>query len=284
MLSHCKLCDLADFAHPDLLAVLGRVFPHEQERFGASFPRRAEYRKHWEVAMAVRAFEAGGVLRPDAEVLGVGAGGEPTIFHLTNHVRRVFATDLYLGEGGWKDQAPPLMMSDPGRFWPGPWRPRRLVVQHMNALTLLYDDATLDGVFSSSSLEHFGTPADIRRAVAEMNRVLRPGGVMSVSTEFKLSGPGAGLPGVHLFTAAELTDWIVNAGDWEQLSPLDLTLPPARLTEAVNFAEACQDVEKHCRAHGGLYFHKLDWRQYPHLVLAHDGYLWTSVHLALRKR
>ena len=44
------------------------------------------------------------VHRPDAEVLGVGAGNEPTVFWLTNHVRRVFATDLYLAEG-WEESA-----------------------------------------------------------------------------------------------------------------------------------------------------------------------------------
>jgi SAM-dependent methyltransferase len=282
MLSHCKLCELADFSHPELLAVLRDVFPHERGRFGLNFPGGVEYRKHWEVAMAVRALAAGGATHPQAEVLGIGAGGEPTIFHLTTHVRRVFATDLYLGEGGWKDQAPPLMMTDPGQFWPGPWHPRRLVVQHMNALDLKYDDNSFDGVFSSSSLEHFGTPADIRRAVGEMHRVLKPGGVMSVSTEFRLSGPGSGLPGVHMFTAEEVSDWLLGDG-WQPLSPLDLSAATGREGEAISFAAAAEDVTAHCRQNGGLYFHRLDWRHYPHIVLAHNGYLWTSVHLAARK-
>ncbi len=45
--------------------------------------------------MSLRAFRDLGVLGPESDVLGVGAGAEATIFWLTNHCRRVFATDLY---------------------------------------------------------------------------------------------------------------------------------------------------------------------------------------------
>lgn len=284
MLSHCKLCDLSDFRSPELLDVLHRVFPHELGRFGPGYPRGVEYRKHWEVAMAVRAFEAGGTMRPDAEVLGVGAGGEPTVFYLTNHVRRVFATDLYLAPGDWASQAPPLLMTDPGRFWPGPWNPRRLVTQHMNALDLQYEDATFDGIFSSSSLEHFGGPDDIRRAVQEMGRVLKPGGVLTLATEYRLAGPGPGLPGIHLFDEAELKEWIIDAGDWEPLSPLDLSLSDETTRTALPLVDGGADVERHTKKFGAVYFHKLDWSRYPHLVLTHGPHVWTSVHLALKKR
>lgn len=286
MVSHCKLCDLEDFGHRDLLPVLRRVFAHELERFGRSYPRGVEYRKHWEVAMAVRALKVGNVLRPGAEVLGVGAGGEPTIFFLTNHVSRVFATDLYLAAGEWSEQAPPLMLTDPGRLWPptAKWQLRRLVVQHMDALDLRYDDETFDGAFSSSSLEHFGKPEEMRQAVREIARVLKPGGVLSLSTEFRLEGPGPGLPGVHLFSEQELREWIVGAADWELLSPLDLTLSDETRRTELPFSEGCADVTAHTQKFGALYFHKLDWSRYPHIVLRSGDHVWTSVHLALRKR
>lgn len=76
-LAHNKACELADFADGAFVAWSADVFPHELARFGPSFPAGVEYRKHWEVLMALRAFSAGGVLRPTAEVLGVGAGNEP---------------------------------------------------------------------------------------------------------------------------------------------------------------------------------------------------------------
>src|SRR5438105_1943003 len=119
-LGHNKVCNLEDFAHPDVRDVIRTVFAHELRRFGSDFPAGREYRKHWEVAMAVRTFADHGVLRPDAEVLGVAAGNEPTVFWLTNHVRRVFATDLYLQEGAWGESANASMLVAPDRHWPAP--------------------------------------------------------------------------------------------------------------------------------------------------------------------
>ena len=46
-----------------------------------------------------------------------------------------------------------------------------------------FADGSLDAVFTLSSIEHFGSPADISRAAAEMARVLRPGGYAFVVTE-----------------------------------------------------------------------------------------------------
>jgi SAM-dependent methyltransferase len=203
MLSHNKLCHLSDFS--ELAPVIRRVVPHEVGRFGPNFPVGFEHRKYWEIAMAVRALEDGGAVRPDAEILGVGAGVEPTGFHLTNHVKRVFATDLfapdppvYFGRlsatmdairgrkpsSGWSE-ASAESMRNPGSFWPSPWKPRRLVIQHMNALDLWYDDNTFDGIYSSSSLEHFGGFCEAERAIQEMHRVLKPGGILTISTDFE---------------------------------------------------------------------------------------------------
>jgi SAM-dependent methyltransferase len=203
-LTHNKLCNVEDFAHPELAATLRAMFPHELNRFGPGWPTGREYRKHWEVAMAARALGNLGVLHDRAEVLGVGAGHEPTIFWLTTKVGRVFATDLYLEPGIWSEFANSSMLADPGQHWPSSWNPRRLVAQHMNGLDLRYDDGSFDAIFSSSSIEHFGTQADVRRAASEMCRVLKPGGVLSISTEFRLEGPPPGPPGLLLFDASRL--------------------------------------------------------------------------------
>lgn len=34
---------------------------------------------------------------------------------------------------------------------------------------------------------------------------------------------------------------------------------------------------------GAIYFHRLEWSRYPHIVQRHGDHVWTSVHLALRK-
>lgn len=283
-LSYNKLCLLEDFQHPRIRHTIRKVFHHDLARFGPAFPRGREYRKHWEVAMALLALQDYGALHDEAEILGVGAGNEPTIFWLTNIVRRVFATDLYLG-ADWRDTASETMLIDPGRHWPGPWQERRLVVQHMDARHLRYEDGSLDGIFSSSSLEHLGDLDDVSRSLDEMCRVLRPGGVASLSTEYRLAGEPPGLPGVLMFDAKQLTDTILGNRPWRLITPLDLTVTPATLATATDYDRAAADMTAHLAAHGGvLRLHELEWSQYPHILLRHQsGLLWGSVHLALRK-
>lgn len=205
------------------------------------------------------------------------------MFWLTRHTRRVFATDLYAA-GGWGESAVQSMLVDPSTQWPGDWRPRRLVVQHMDALDLRYDDDSFDGIFSSSSIEHFGDHAEVARSADEMCRVLRPGGILALSTELKLRGPGRGLPGVLLFTPDELFELVINGRPWTPVDTPNFGVDDATLATVQPFDEATADVRRHVTEHGEIHFHELEWSRYPHIVLEHDeGYAWTSVQLVLRK-
>ena len=283
---HNKVCNLEDFSDPELRRIIRDVLAVEAVRRGEAFPAGCEYRKHWEVAMAVRALAAGGALRRDAELLGVGAGNEPTLFYLTRFVRRVFATDLYLAGGEWEESASAPMLTDPGRFYSAPWHERRLVVQHMDALELHYEDASFDGVFSSSSLEHFGGLADVRQALAEMHRVLKPGAILSLSTEYRLAGAPPGIPGVLLFDRREIIEdlGLADGERWVALDELSTDASPATWATTLPYAETGADVRRHVARHGGLYFERLEWSRYPHVVLRDGAWAWTSVHVALRKR
>ena len=92
--------------------------------------------------MTARALRDHGALRDDAEILGVGAGQESTIFWLTRHVRRVFATDLYHEEDSWSEtDSGPGMLVSPAWGAGQEWNPRRLVAQHMDGTRLNYEDA-----------------------------------------------------------------------------------------------------------------------------------------------
>lgn len=74
----------------------------------------------------------------------------------------------------------------------------------MNALELTYDDASFDGAFSSSSIEHFGdfdsdrlpvvTAPSVRSGVSS-----NPEGIAAQSTEYLIQGKGPGLTGTLIF-------------------------------------------------------------------------------------
>ena len=264
----CKACNVEDFSEPALRDAITHVYGTDIA------PPGREDRKMWEVGMATRALQTSGALRPDAEILGVGAGHEATVYYLTNMVRRVFATDLYLTPGSWARTAASTMLADPAQYWGQAWHPRRLVVQHMDATELMYDDGSFDGIFSSSSIEHFGTPEAVRRSASEMCRVLKRGGVCTLSTELRLLGEGDGLPGTRLFTGSELHELIVEGLPWELVEPLELTVSPLTRRTVVDFAEALADV-----AAG-----RSQWTTYPHVVLSSGTYTWTSVHLVLSRK
>ncbi|MFM8862532.1 MAG: methyltransferase domain-containing protein, partial [Acidimicrobiia bacterium] len=281
-LSLSKICELEDFATPRLRDVMREVFAHELVRFGPGFPDGVEWRKYWEVAMAVLTFGEARLLDGSGRFLGVGAGNEPTLFHLTRHARHVLATDLYLSEG-WEESANSSMLTDPGRHWPFPWEPDRLEVRHMNALHLDLPDASFDGVFSSSSIEHFGERSDVRRALDEIFRVLRPGGVLSLSTEFRISGPPPGVPGVLMFGAEEIEDLFVGGRDWSLLEPFDPTVSAATMATESSFAEVAAAQQAQVDRVGGLWTHLIEHDRYPHIVLDLAGRVFTSFHLALRK-
>jgi SAM-dependent methyltransferase len=274
-LGHCKLCELADFSDPELHELIRDVFASDREYFGdPDFPAGREYRKYWEVAMTLRAFRAFGALREDAQVLGVGAGHEATIYWLTRHVGRVVATDLYAEEDVWSEtDSGAEMLTDPGRYWDGAWNPERLEVRNMSGLDLQFDDESFDAIFSSSSIEHFGDFGDVRRSVEEMYRVLRPGGVAALATEFRLEGPGLGLPGLLRFDEPELRSLLLDGIWWDPSTPLDLSISQETLSSPVHSPDAVADTEAGKRG----------WSQYPHLVLYEGPYRWTSVHVALIK-
>lgn len=282
-LSYNKLCNVEDFYHQDLRNLIREIFSHEVTRFGAQFPAGFEYRKHWEVGMAVRTLRDFGCVSRGKEVLGIGAGNEPTLFYLTNSGCRVFATDRYCDSGEWGDSAGKGMLTDPGKYWPGPWNPRRLVVQHMDARELRYEDASFDGIFSSSAIEHFGEFEDVQRAVGEMFRVLRPGGVLSISTEFRLQGSSRGLPGILMFNADELRELLMTGQQWSWVSALETAVSTTTLATEQPFAEAANDVRRHTSRYGEILFHQLDWTRYPHVILREGDLLWTSIHIALRR-
>lgn len=233
--------------------------------------------------MAICAFREAGLLAKPHDFLGIGAGNEPTVFYLTRYARRVLATDLYLAEG-WEESANATMLTDPGWHWPFFWRPERLQVAHMNALHLEVPDESFDGIFSSSSIEHFGDHADVARSLDEMYRVLKPGGILSLSTEFRLAGPAPGIPNVLMFTAEDVDQLIVGDRHWQLMERFLPDCSPRTRDSAIDHMEACREQQHVVERIGALWPHHMTYSVYPHIVMQIPTHTFTSFHVALRKQ
>jgi SAM-dependent methyltransferase len=282
---YVKLCDVRDFADAIVNARIDDIVPGLE-------PAARRHRKNWEYAMLTLFFEDLGLLREDVEILSVGAGHETVLFWLANRVGKVVATDIY-GEGAFGEQeADRTMLTDPASFSPYRYREDHLEVRHMDARQLDFPDDSFDAVFSLSSIEHFGSWADIRRSAQEVGRVLRPGGAAFIATECFLgrslvtrSLQEAGsratrrrmFGAMRVFTPKTLVSEIVEPSGLRLVQPLDMTLPPV---------ENVIELESDNR------ITSTTGDQYPHVVVRAKRNLgrvsvhtqrWTSFALAMSK-
>jgi ubiquinone/menaquinone biosynthesis C-methylase UbiE len=241
---YVKLCDLRDFDDPQLLATIVDILPERD-------PNTHIERKVWEFAMLAMFLEETRHLKEDTHALSVGAGDERIAFWLANRVGKVVATDVY-GEGAFSgNEANPSMLEDPRAHAPFPYREDHLEVLWMDARDLKYPSNTFDVVFTLSSIEHFGSPADIAQSAREIGRVLKPGGHAVVVTECfvrhhpldtsaaevakrvitlgrKMPGakPGRRVVLADVFTPRELTKQIVRPSGLRLMQPLDAAVSP----------------------------------------------------------
>lgn len=182
----CELANPAKWDNPEWLDVLlsYQVIADHKE---------AMHRKGYEFTQLIFGLRRLGKLTAGVRALSVGAGHEAPAFYLANHVGSVIATDLY--EGEWQSigalEGDARVVASPADFAPFPYRRERLTFMRMNGRQLAFADAAFDVAYSLSSIEHFGGVAGAREAVQEMVRVVRPGGIVALATEWCLANPGA---------------------------------------------------------------------------------------------
>lgn len=232
-------------------------------------------RKDWEVAMALKTLREQGITSPDAIILGVGAAKERTVFELANgkDCRFVIPSDLYFNMGAWADWAGTEFVKHPGLHVPDGiecdhWR---ILPRHADMCNLPFPDNSIDGIFSSGSIEHVGKAGifdgdAIAQAAREIGRVLRPGGVASISTEWKIWGDGWGWSHVRLFDEYDLMKYIVGPSGLEMIDELDDTFD-GDFDDAMSLPDYVQG--------------RVSEEDFG-LISDHD-FLFTSVHVALRK-
>ena len=275
---YVKLCDLRDFDDPAVQERIDDIVPGLD-------PSERVHRKNWEYALLTLFLEDAGLLGEETRILSVGAGHETVLFWLANRVGKVVATDIY-GEGIFSGlEADRTMLNDPASFSPYPYRESHLEARQMDAKELEFEDGSFDAVFSLSSIEHFGSWADIRRSAEEIGRVLRPGGAAFVVTECflgrsLLSPPAVQEVGsklfwpIRIFTPQALYSMIIDPSRLELVQPLS-TEPPKSGANVIEL-------------HGGGSITSTTGADYPHIAVRVQRFglrtqKWTSVALAMSK-
>lgn len=274
-----KTIDVEDFASPELLPYLREINEQEAIRFGSTPDDIVPDSKQWECAMALLALDRAGAASEGSLVAGIGAGTESTIFALARRNAFVFPVDRYLHRTVWSDVAPAGMLIDPAQYCLLEVPQGHVIPVNSSAMKLNLASDTFDAVFSSGSIEHFGSLEHVALAAREIGRVLRPGGVASIATEFRLDGPDDRRwfdDNVILFTPQMLERYIVEASGLALREPLVTDQSDKTFETRHNLV----DFLKHAQT-----VHCLEEKRavYPNLVLYHDGFLFCSVVLTLYK-
>jgi SAM-dependent methyltransferase len=226
------------------------------------------YRKGWEWTQCLYGLRKLGALSSDARALGVGAGREPVIFWLADHIREIVATDLYGNETWTRSdgvEAPAEILADATPYCACTVDLSRIKFQSADGTALPYADESFDFCWSLSSIEHFGGHEAAAQAVREMARVTKSGGIVCIATEYLLleeySHP-------EFFNRDEINRFIIGASeDLSLVNGMSWDLPPTEyLIDQICFNG--EGVHR-CRRH----------------VVLNDGYVqWTSLMVFLRKK
>jgi SAM-dependent methyltransferase len=227
-------------------------------------------RKGWEWTHCLYGLQKLGFVRPDAEGLGVGAGRECVIFYLADRIKRVVATDLY-GNEVWQHsdgkEAPKAILDDPVKFCPAPFRTSAVTFLTADGTALPFDGASFDFCWSLSSIEHFGGHEAAAKAVREMIRVLKPGGIACVASELLLLDEQSHY---EFFNRREVEQFVIGASpDADLADDMSWDLPPlAFLIDSIVFRPDEHGIHRRRR----------------HVVMNNGQVQWTSFMVFLRKR
>jgi SAM-dependent methyltransferase len=226
------------------------------------------YRKGWEWTQAAYGLSRLGAITERSTGLGVGTGHEAIIFWLADRCRNVVATDLY-GNTTWSSlhgrEADQLVLTDPRQFCTRDFAADRVLFTTANGCDLPFDSNVFDFCWSLSSIEHFGGHDASAQAVSEMGRVVRPGGIVCVATEYLLL-PEQTHP--EFFNRDQMERCVIGASpDLSLVDGMSWELPPLEFL-----------IDQICFIGDAVH------RRRRHVVLNDGNVQWTSLMVFLRKR
>ncbi len=173
-----KLFDYADFDDVDLVEIRKEI--NETNSYE---------RKSWE--FTIMSYGLYKYCPVDSIALGLGCLKESLIYLYANKFKHTYATDVAY-----------YIETEPCVPWGGerytidemyesniPYDRDKLTVLYMDMTKLAFPDDMFDVVWSSSSVEHVGGLKEVFTCFEEVQRVLKPGGIFSITTEWNLNYP-----------------------------------------------------------------------------------------------
>ena len=171
------LCDINSWEEKEFAKIALDIFGNPE------LETTPKHRKVWEFARTIIALKRAGLLDSKAKGLSVAAGVERILFYLATKINKIVATDIY-GIGDFASlEANREFLSNPKKFSHIEIPDNSLSVLEMDALNLRFKENTFDFAFSMSSVEHFGGVEGAAKSINEMARVVKPGGLVIVTTE-----------------------------------------------------------------------------------------------------
>jgi ubiquinone/menaquinone biosynthesis C-methylase UbiE len=276
-----KLCYIEDWQNDELRQLISELQKRDQLGLSNDILMRERgliHRKDWEWAMSVVAMRRLGKLNKNSTALGVGAGKEILLFYLANHLEHVYATDLYAGD--WtKVWAPPDMIKNAKRYAPFEYNESALTVMRMDSTKLEFPSETFDIAFSISSIEHFGGNNHLGalQSLKEIERVLKRGGIATITTEYILNDKEA--PGLQnqFFNRRTIYSNLIDKLEGLQLvEPLDLSITP-------NTLDTVMDARDGVKWDTNIFSYEYK-KMHPLILLRTGNILLTSVMLVFQKQ
>jgi SAM-dependent methyltransferase len=221
------------------------------------------HRKVFEWVQTLFGLEILGKIHKQNIALGVGTGHEVIVYWMARHFRKVYATDLFRGEwiGAGSREGDPSVLKEPEKYQPFCYPKENLVFLPMNGCELAWQDEVFDVVFSLSSIEHFGSKQNAAKAMKEVERVLKPGGIAVIATEYILNERDH----TEYFNERDLLEFVVQ--------------PPGRMKLVQNIAFQIPRIflDRPVKVPSERY-------RTPHMSLTDGSATWTSIVLFFEKR
>jgi tetratricopeptide (TPR) repeat protein len=177
-------------------------------------------------------------------------GQEPLIYAFANVCNRVIASDLYESEK-WTTAS--MTTQDVYERNPFPYAADRLEVRHMDMTPIEYPDNSFDFIWSCCAIEHVNNFEALYQVYQEIHRVLKPGGIAALTTEFNVTDLPSYEPNMLFTDRVWVHHWLTGnealIQGFELVDPIDYSLsshpgngPVSRLTPDAGMQVYCNDI------------------------------------------